>query len=40
MQAYRKDLQVSDINRQFGKLTDRTEARALSLSKGPALLCP
>ena len=29
MQAYRKDFPVPDINRQFGKLTDRTEPRSL-----------
>jgi hypothetical protein len=34
MQAYCKDLQVLDINGQFGKLTDRKEIPVPELAKG------
>ena len=34
MQAYCKDLQVLDINGQFGKLTDRKEIPVPELAEG------
>ena len=40
MQAYCKDLQVLDINGQFGKLTDRKEIPVPELAEGGQLFHP